>query len=238
MVCNSDLDTIEKIKFFIRHYFETKNVSIEINTFADSNQCFHNIYNTRYDLYILDVDMQGLSGIQLAEAVKKSYPDGVIIFLTDTGGFYKKAYELEVLQYIEKPLSGDILTRTLDRFMLYYRGIKNRHTYIDLSTREGVYTIKAEKIEYVESCNHRLSIYLHSKEKIITVNCSVTLRKFMMQLPNDRFILPYRGYIVNVKYVHHIETNCFVMQSGAKIPIPNRQYNKICKIYAEKIRLS
>ncbi len=236
VVCNRELDVIDKIKDFIRHYFEEKNVIVDIDTFSDFGKCYRSIYRTKYDLYILDVDMPEGSGIELAKAVKSSNPESVIIFLTDTGSFYKEAYQLEVLQCIENPLSGDKFNRTLDRFMLYYKGIKNRHTYIELSTRKGVYTIKADNIEYVESCNHQLLVNMHSKEKIVTVNCSVTLKKLMMQLPDDKFILPYRGYIINVKYVHHIETNHLVMKSGAKIPIPNRQYNKISKIYSEKLR--
>ena len=64
--------------------------------FADENQC---------NIAFLDVEMSGMSGVELAEQLKMRNPDINIIFATGFEEYRKEAYDLHASGYLTKPIT-------------------------------------------------------------------------------------------------------------------------------------
>ncbi len=67
------------------------------------------------DVLFLDIQMPGLTGLQLAEALRQSRPRALIVFVTGFSEHAVTAFEHAALDYLVKPVSGERLARTLER---------------------------------------------------------------------------------------------------------------------------
>ena len=78
-----------------------------------------------------------------------------------------------------------------------------------------------------------MNIYLTDQQCIQTKDSSHTITQLTEQLPFPPFIIPYKGFIVNMSHMSHITKNGFQTRFGTVIPIPVRQFNKIKEQYTE-----
>ncbi|MGF7048274.1 two-component SAPR family response regulator [Paenibacillus sp. DS2015] len=67
------------------------------------------------DLVFLDISLPEISGIELAEQLLEQKPDLNIVFVTAYNEYAVKAFELNAVDYIVKPVGADRLTKTIDR---------------------------------------------------------------------------------------------------------------------------
>jgi len=70
--------------------------------------------NKPCDIAILDIMMPGMTGLELAEKIKKIKNDTNIIFLTAFGGYTKNALDMFTSGYVMKPISKNTLKEQLD----------------------------------------------------------------------------------------------------------------------------
>lgn len=96
---------------FIQNSIE-KNVEkcLEITGMAGKCECFVSAEellekgNMPYALYILDVEMKKLSGLELAEHIRTEDRNAVIIFMTNHSEMMQKAFDVQAFQYLVKPI--------------------------------------------------------------------------------------------------------------------------------------
>ena len=120
-MCN-ELDGIDEVKSFVR-----------------SDDALVWVENNHVDLALLDIDMPGMNGIDLAAAIKEKQPDAAIIFLTAYSQYALDAFSVHASGYLMKPitkqalesevsyalskkkshLAGHIVIRTFDHFDVY-----------------------------------------------------------------------------------------------------------------------
>lgn len=69
----------------------------------------------RYDIYILDIIMPELNGIQLGMEIRKKDNDSIIIFLTSSAEYGVDSYSISAKDYILKPYTEEALFSALDK---------------------------------------------------------------------------------------------------------------------------
>ena len=57
-------------------------------------------FHERYDLYLLDIFMEGISGLELARQIRRLDPDALLCFVSTSDDFYREAYNLYIFQYL------------------------------------------------------------------------------------------------------------------------------------------
>ncbi|MDN4599633.1 hypothetical protein B2I21_30925 [Chryseobacterium mucoviscidosis] len=70
----------------------------------------------RPDIWFLDIEMPGMSGLELAANIHDVEPDAVIVFTTAYDQYAVAAFEHEALDYLLKPIEMDRLSRTIERW--------------------------------------------------------------------------------------------------------------------------
>ncbi|WP_246627825.1 response regulator [Paenibacillus oenotherae] len=87
------------------------------------------------DVVFLDIEMPGQNGIALAEAIQSVQPEVQIVFVTGYDEYAIKAFELNAIDYLLKPVALERLTRTVERvseqISLRHRLVKSRFTASD-----------------------------------------------------------------------------------------------------------
>lgn len=227
-VCEDDISAAGVLNSMINEYY----VALDCAVFFDPIILLSAVSSgQRFDLYILDIVMPSMTGIELAREIRSIDDDCVIVFLTSTDEFHRDAFQVEALQYLNKPVDKTILYRTLDRALNY---IGNKQDVIlPIQTKTGIYALSINQIVYVESYRHVLTFYLCNDSAIDTIDSTLSLEKLTASLPFPPFCAPYRGFIVNMNHVECLGKLQFSMSTGAVIPIPQKQFAKVRQQYSD-----
>lgn len=184
----------------------------------------------RFDLYLLDIVMPGLTGVDLARKIHKADGDCIIIFLTSSDEFHRDAFEVEALQYLDKPVDKTKLYRTLDRAVRYIG--EKRAERLPVQTKDGFNNVTINQIVYVESFRHILTFHLRDGSTTQTLDSSLSLEKLTEALCFPNFCVPYRGFIVNMNYVDCLQKFWFSMSTGDVVPIPQKHFSQVRQQYS------
>jgi two-component system LytT family response regulator len=169
------------------------------------------INDTKPDLVFLDIDLNGLTSIDLLNEITC---DPKIIFITSHPDFAIKAFELNAVDYILKPISADRLRRAIERVTELSSEV-NVSTMMDetqerfkpdqtiLLNFDGKLTfIKVQDINFIEAFGNYTKIHMNDGKLSITYN---SIKNWDNRLPSDVFIQIHRSTIVNLLNVGKIE---------------------------------
>lgn len=169
------------------------------------------------DLLFLDIEMPYITGIdflqQTAHAPK-------VIFTTAYEQYAIKGYELDVLDYLLKPISFERFLKAANKAYDYFAATPDpgqRYLFIKTDTRlEKVFFAD---ILFVEAMENYVAVYTADK-KLITHS---TLKGLQERLPATGFIQPHKSYLVNVEAIGAVEGN--VLHLG-RYQVPVSKYLK------------
>lgn len=166
-------------------------------------EAFNYLKKQDVDLIFLDVEMPGMTGIELVKNLEKR---PLIILISSKKDYAVEAFELNLADYITKPV-------TLPRFMLAVSRAKklfeknedrmeiNGKDYIFVRSNSVLTKIKIDDIIYVQALGDYVNI--HTKDKRYTVH--ITLKGIEEKLPSDKFYRLHRSYLVSLNHVDGIE---------------------------------
>ena len=192
--------------------------------FSNAIDTFNYLGKDSIDLIFLDIEMPDMTGIELIKNLNKR---PIIIFITSQKSYAIEAFELNVADYIVKPV-------TLSRFMTAVSRAKelfenkgqkveieeNRKDYIFVRSNSVLTKIKIDDIVYIQALGDYVNIY--SFDKRYTVH--ITLRGMEEKLPIGKFHRLHRSYLVALDHVDVIEEGTAYV---GKHPLPiGEQFKK------------
>lgn len=182
------------------------------------------------DLMFLDIQMPKITGIDFLKSLKHQPK---VIFTTAYIDYALEGYELDVVDYLVKPISFERFFKAINKY-------KNQKSTQDISVtspetaaQDYIY-VKANKkrhrlvfdsILYVESIKDYVRIHLKDKSLII----KTTLTHFESQLPKDSFLRIHRSYIINLNKVS-AHTHNDIELAEIEIPIGNSYKQKVFEL--------
>lgn len=160
------------------------------------------------DILFLDIQMPKKSGFDLIEQIAF---EGKIVFVTAYDEYAVKAFEVNALDYLLKPVSEE----RLDKLVLKLEQkdddkeiiIKNtsKLDYNDklfVSDNKIVKFISIREISAIQSVGNYSKLFLSSGEKFIIYK---TLKEWSLRLPENKFVRIHRTAIVNIDYISKME---------------------------------
>ena len=194
-------------------------------TFFESAESFIDARDDGYhcDILLLDIQMDGQSGVELAKKLRETDEKLIIIFVTAMPDFIQEGYDVSALHYLMKPVDEEKLYAVLDR------GVKqlNKDSRMLLLPVDGeMMRIPAEDILCIESFAHELEIT--TKDGAITVR--MPAYKLERKL-GDYFIRCHRSYIVGLKHISKITKTDVILDNGKQVPLSRRAYDKVNKAW-------
>lgn len=230
-ICDDTVKDLTLFKNATSSYFLERNEQVDITCFTNSSELLDKLEtNNNFDIMILDICMPGMSGIDIAKEVRKTNNRSEIIFLTVSSEYAVQAFSLKASHYIVKPCTQAEFKEALDRAFSSFS--KNAPIIMSLKLiGTGYYSVDINNIVFVESNNHEQIVYLKNGEQIhIRESIAIIYEKLERLAPNQ-FIIPYRGYIINLNSVQTIESTCIKLHGNKSIPIIRRNFKKIYDNY-------
>jgi len=201
---------------------------VDIQRCENAVEAFKMLQTETFDIIFLDIEMPFLTGIELLKAVKK--PPAVII-TTAYRDYAVESFELEVLDYLVKPISFPRFMKAFERAIRYTadrdNSIENSEAggdYIFLKVDRKLLRVAVTDILYIES----LKDYIKVKTADNTYVSYQSLSSITEKLPADKFIRIHRSFTIALDKINTIEGN-FVTIDNALIPISREQKQDLLK---------
>ncbi|MES2628672.1 MAG: LytTR family DNA-binding domain-containing protein [Bacteroidota bacterium] len=177
--------------------------------------------NNSIDLVFLDIEMPNMSGIDLV----KNFEVPQIIFVTSKAEFAPEAFDLDVTDFIIKPVELPRFLKACDRAL---QNAQSRRSddgegseYVFVKHDSRYIKIKMEEIHYVEALADYVNIYLETSRHTILS----TMKAIESKLPEKEFVRVHRSYIVRIDKIQEIEDNTIILQGNKLIPV-SRSYKE------------
>ena len=176
------------------------------------------------DVMFLDIEMPGMTGLDFL----KSLPDPPITVITTSHKeFAIESYEMNVFDYLVKPITRDRFQKCASRLQQYFKEKKKPvlqdQFFLKVSNRH--IRIRYDEIRYIEAMRDFVLIHLDSGSKHASVQ---TLKGFAAKLPDNKFIRVHRSYIVPISRIESIEGN-IIRIGDLKIPISEGYRDQVMK---------
>ena len=167
------------------------------------------------DLLFLDIEMPYMTGIELMKSLP-SPPK--VIFTTAYDKYAIQGFELEVLDYLLKPISFErffkAANKAYEHFKMSAAAAPSEPDHLFVKADNKLEKIRFDEILFIEALENYIGIYTAGK-KIITHS---TMKALQEKLPSQRFIQPHKSYIVAVDKINSIEGNVLHIQQY-QVPI-------------------
>lgn len=211
-ICDDEPVMRKELSGYLSKYITLRqDKAYRISGFESGSQLLES--GQEFDLIFLDIQMEGLDGIETARRLRQRGSRGRIVFVTILKECVFEAFEVEASGYLIKPLDAEQFRRTMDRVfgnigtkpkerLLIQRG--NQSQIVLLS--ECVYCeVQGRKI-YIHQENGEVTDYYDRLENL-------------KNLVDGRFFQCHRSYLVNLDYVRGCEAGQVLLPRGETIPV-------------------
>ena len=219
-ICDDEANQIEYLSGVVTTWAKKNRHAIEIKPYSAAKSLLFDYCEEKdFDILLLDIEMPGMSGVELAKAVRKENATVQIVFITGYYEYFSDGFDVSALHYLIKPADERKLMPVLDRAV---SNLTYRQRSVLLTSPEGDSKVSLADIEYVESENVHVAVHTVSG----VYRSRISLAKFAEQL-DETFIKVHRSYIVNLKYVKKITRTDITMVSGDLVPISRGMYDEV-----------
>lgn len=176
-----------------------------------------------YELILLDIYMDGLSGIETARKIREQDAEVRLAFCTSSNEFASESYEVNAHYYLLKPFSDTAVSEMLQRMNMDSYELAR---YITLPDGQNVIL---RNIVYTEYHNHTVTIYSKKGSHIRTRISQTDFERLLC--PYSYFCCCSKGIVVNFYEVAGQSRNFFTMSSGASVSISRRKEPAVLEAY-------
>lgn len=230
-ICDDNFKDLEETRAMLENFSRARpEYSLAVDTFSSAYDLLEHL-ETRggFDLYLLDILMPQMAGMDLARHIRVRKEPSEIMFLTVSREYALEAFDMAACDYLIKPIGQE----RFERAMLRAAGrlASSGDSLLLLKTREGLFRLPCRELVVVESFNHDRVCTLSGGARYVT---SDTLTSLMERLGGDpRFFSPHRAYNQSGAYHRPERRQCASVQrpAGPRGPgRPARPETRLCGV--------
>ena len=212
-ICDDNQKMCRILTEYIRDYMKNGNLLYDLDCFNSAEHLLENIHTggNTYDIYFLDICLEQMDGMQLAEDIRSDDIYALIVFVTGSDEHMHSAFGVHAYNYLLKPITRDKFNECLDEIMK----LKSSKAKLPVLTTKGDSTeAPIYNIIVIESSGNRSQIFTVKNEYY---NYK-TLEELQEVLP-DSFARCHKGFIVNMDYISKIYYRECLLHNKRAIPI-------------------
>jgi two-component system, LytTR family, response regulator len=163
---------------------------------------------TEVDLIFLDIQMPGLTGLQLLQSLSVR---PMVILITAYEKYALEGYNLDVIDYLLKPVPFERFLKACNKAIDFYRlknnslpGISGHADYFFVHAEYGLVKIIYSEIRVIEGLKDYLKIHLGDSKPLII---RMSMKSIEEKLPPGKFFRIHKSYIIAIAYITAIRRN-------------------------------
>ena len=180
------------------------------------------------DILLLDIQMPGRNGIEIARELREKNKKTILIFVTAMEDYVFEAFDVNAFNYIVKPFNDNRFMDVLNKAINEYNSsceAEQETSYVMVSNK-GMHTkVKLDEIIYAEVFNRKVVIHKIDEEIEYYGKMSE-----LESLAGESFFRSHRAYLINFKYVEKYDAKTIYMEKG-KVLMAKKNYPEFVKKY-------
>ena len=212
-ICDDENSYIYETEKMLQEFSSKYNVEISISKFDNGYTMLSS--GQRFHMVLLDIEMESINGIELAEKIHKINADTSIVYITNYEQYWRRAYKVHAFGFIVKPINKKELFTVMADYINARIRLQGKN--ISLKSEDGYLFIKENDIcyFYIEKKKH-VRLKTKDKEYLVKEN----LRDIIAKLDPDKFYMSHKSCIINLDAVCKLENRYdIIMKDGSFMPL-------------------
>lgn len=233
-LCDDEAAYHQTIKDFIRQYKKARpDLSLTLSSFFSGKELLNHVDEYGgFDLYVLDVIMPKMNGIELGTALRDREDTGMVIYLTTSPDFALDSYKVEALNYLLKPVGAKQLFQCLDKACHAFS--KTMREVISVKTPDSSRIISVADIRYAERTGKQISYYMTDNSYFCSATFNGSFQNAMKSLLEHKgMLLVGSSFVVNLFHVTEVTKSDLILTGNLHVPVPRRMYETVKKKWAD-----
>nr|WP_297919053.1 LytTR family DNA-binding domain-containing protein [uncultured Allomuricauda sp.] len=179
-----------------------------VGTCNDVFEAMALLEKTKIDLIFIDIQMPRLNGF---EYIKSLQTKPLVIFITAYEKYASEGYDLDIVDYLVKPVSMERFLRACERAKSLFemKSVKKAYDteiekdYLFVNSNYRMVKVKFDDIVWLQGYGDYIKFYLKDLEAPLVVRTS--FKSLESELPHNRFIRIHRSYIISINKISFIK---------------------------------
>lgn len=222
-ICDDEERAVALHEKIVRDSLQAQGIGYEVTSYTQSRNLLFDITDDGffYDLILLDIEMPGISGMELPLQIKEFLPNVRIIFVTSHTEYAIDAFELSIFRYVPKNnLQAKLTAAVTDAARLIELESGQEYT---IQTSRRLERIPYKEIYYIQRDGKNASIV--SDTGVSKVRKS--LQQVYEELNAPEFIFIDRGYIANIIHIMRVSDSMAFLKNGEQLPISRSHLQEV-----------
>lgn len=225
-ICDDELIFAEELKELISGYMTEKGLVFKIDTYSSGEDLVKlGIEVVRYTVVFLDINMEKMDGIKVAEKIRAASREVFIVFVTAYVSYSLEGYRLDAVRYLLKGSENfqSTVNECMDAIIgkLNYSVAKRKFEF-----KEGTKEVSLDRLLYIESKLHKLEFHI-MEDDLNTYTMYEKLSALEDTLKSDDFIRIHQSYLVNIKHIKNVVRYHVILNNDVKLIIPRARYTYV-----------
>jgi len=228
VVCCDDIPIQrELLTDLIQDYSEERHKKIDVVQCSSGEELLKEVDNNgSFDIYLLDLIMPDMTGMEVARRLRERGDNNCIIFITATLDYLLESYDVHSFFYLTKPVVYSKFAGVLTDAISHIEN--NNIQHITVSSLTGAHRVDVSQITHVALENRSLVYHLDSGDDVVTKKIRGGFRdEVEVLLENHPFIMGGSSMVINLEQVMKVGTDMIVFKNLETIYPPKRSFGEI-----------
>nr|WP_297708548.1 LytTR family DNA-binding domain-containing protein [uncultured Butyrivibrio sp.] len=231
-ICDDDRSDRERICEFVSEYLKGKEIRAEVKVFDHPDRLIQECETFRPQIYLLDIVMPMVTGIQAARELRWNQPDAQIIFATSESSYALESFDVNPINYILKPVAKDKLFSTLD--LALTRALTDDRKSVTVKIKGGMCSLRLDDIMYIDYRNHVVSYHMSDGEVVSTPTLRIGFMEYMDENHSGQyFIRCHESISVNLTAIDKLTKTDITLRSKEVVPVSKSRYAEVADRYMD-----
>lgn len=219
-ICDDEADALNQVETLIQSYNHSHNGedNFQLKAYISPQCLWDDVEDGQiFDVFILDVEMDVLDGIALAERIRKAGSTAVIIFLSSHTEFKitREGYKVQALRYVSKSAMETGLVEALEAAVPVCK--KAESAYLTLKHYTDIIRIPISEIIYVHRIRRMTEIVT---ERQGNRQIKRPLRDVFHEINDERFLfIVNKGCFVNSDFILQVTNSTIILKDKTILPV-------------------
>ena len=227
VICDDETEDLKNVNDLVMSCCQKNGIDAKTILFTRGDECLQYLREKSARLVLLDIYLQDISGCEVARMLRGFDDKCAIAFVTSSREYALDGFEVGACHYLVKPFTEEQIEQTLVRCNLIEHREKK---YLTLNNNHVGIKVDLGLIVYIEVYDKQSIIHLRDGRTLKTYQ---TLSELARDLDGDVFLRTHRSYLVNMSYIHLVQTTEFILTTGEKVPIRQAGRKEIKETYME-----
>ena len=169
-----------------------------VKAFNNPEKFIESLNTLDFNICILDIEMPQLNGLEVAKLIK----DKLIIFTTAYKDYALEAFDLNAIDYIQKPIQKERLEKAISKAFIILNNSPKKINYAQFNTDKGKALLLFDEITYITSSDtdkRDKVIYLENEQHLTLKN--ISYEQLLLILPSTKFCRVNKKDVIALKVV-------------------------------------